>query len=970
MSVVLPICVAMGFGAAIAGVALARALPRVLGSRVAWLGAASAGAVFAMLLSIAPGVLDGHALTWSVSWLPTLGVNLSLRLDGLALLFALLISGVGVLVFVYAAGYMAGTPGAARLSSTLMLFMGAMLGVVLSDNVLALFVFWELTSVASYLLIGFDHSREKARKAALQALLVTGLGGLALLVGLLLLARAAGSTELSAIVATQGLGASALATAIVALVLLGCFTKSAQWPFHFWLPSAMAAPTPVSAYLHSSTMVKAGVYLIARLDPALGDAPGWRAALLGFGCATVVVASVLALRQTELKKLLAYTTVLALGMIVVLLGLGTQQGAVAAAGLLLAHALYKGSLFMVAGALTHATGEKDAERLAEVRSLSPGLFVVALLAAASAIGLAPAFGFVAKELALESLLHAHDGTGGAAVVVLVGVFVLGAAATGGVALLVAWKPFVGRRKEAAAAHARAHESGTHAHDVLPHAPRKSHAPHEAHAPHAPGLLLIAAPGVLALLGVAWGLAPSLGAERLVGAAASSITARPVALSLALWHGFTLALALSIVAIALGVVAFATRRAWRPALERVATVFDPIGPASGYALLMRASVAGAGSLTARLQHGRLSGYIATILLLLCAAMWGVVATMGLSLRTPEGPAATIELIALGLLIAAGAALAATASTRLKAVAGLGMIGIGAASLFASLGAPDLALTQVSVDALTIVLLLLAFRRLPELRRRSSRSRLGRDALIGVGVGVAVAAITFACAGPRLSESISWFFAERSVPEGFGRNVVNVILVDFRALDTLGEITVVGAAALGVIALLSRQRAGAESARRSERPSDATATDSLPAIDSPILRVSARALLPIIAMVAIVITLQGHNQPGGGFIGGLVLAAGVVLHALAFGALSARRVLRAQPTTIAVAGLALALLSGLASPGVGFLHAQWTMLSVPLLGELKVGTPLLFDVGVFLVVVGSSLAMILSLLESAAPTEVDA
>jgi multicomponent Na+:H+ antiporter subunit A len=911
----LPFIVLSGFGAA----PLAAALGRTMGARVGFVASVVPAAILALLLWASPGVITGTPILWGVPWIPDLGVAFSLRLDGLSLLFAVLISGIGTLIMLYAGSYMHGHPAAGRLVSTLLLFMGAMLGVVLADNVLTLFVFWELTSVASYLLIGLDHQREKARKAALQALVVTGVGGLALLVGLVLLGRAAGSMELTRIIATDGLADSPLYPAILVLVLLGCFTKSAQLPFHFWLPSAMEAPTPVSAYLHSSTMVKAGIYLLARLNPALGGHEAWHTALIAFGGTTIVVATILALRQTALKKLLAYSTVASLGTIVLLIGVGTEKAIIAAMAFLLGHALYKATLFMVAGSVTHITGEKDGEAISGVRHLVAPLFIAAVIAGASMAGLAPTLGFIGKEVALEAALA--PGVSAAALVTLL----IGAVGSVLVAMMIAIKPFIGQPAE--------------------------YAEH----PHAPAAPLVLCPAVLAALGLAWGLLPWTGPDQLVAASSSAVAGGAIDVKLKLWHGLTPALGWSIVALAVGASAYAARRWIRYALNLAGAGVDRVGPSAVYHALMAGLIAGADRLTRTLQNDRLRWYVAVVVFALLAVI-----ASSLSLEDVVAPRLdpiAPDTVALAALVAIGALVTAMAGTRIKALAGLGMVGVGLASVFAGSGAPDLAMTQISVDALTIVLLLVAFRHLPDLRAISSAWVKGRDAAIAGLVGGSMGLLTWLAATQQLSPPISRFFSERSLPEGFGQNVVNVILVDFRALDTLGEITVVGIAALGVWALMTT---AAGPGARGATGEDGAAADARGLL-SPVLAVSTRVMLPIIALTALIVMLQGHNKPGGGFIGGLIFAAGAVLQALAFGPASARRLLVVEPITLIVVGLLLALGSGFFSPAVAFMHAQWTVVNLPGLDPLKLGTPLLFDVGVFLVVVGGSLTMILSLLE---------
>jgi multicomponent Na+:H+ antiporter subunit A len=713
--------------------------------------------LFAGFAAMAPAVLAGTPVRAAASWIPALGVRLSFHVDGLGLLFALLITGVGALVTVYAGGYLGAHPHRGRFYATLFAFMGSMLGLVLADNLVLLFVFWELTSLTSYLLIGFEHEDEAARDAALQALLVTGAGGLALLAGALLLARVAGTFELSALLGRgDAVRADPAYAAILVLVLLGAFTKSAQVPFHFWLPSAMAAPTPVSAYLHSATMVKAGVYLLARLSPVLGDTGAWRAGLTAVGAATLVVGAWLALRQTDLKRILAYTTVAALGALTALLGVGTTAAVTAAVVFLLGHALYKGALFLVAGAVDHETGARDAEGL---RGLGRGMPITATAAAAAAVsmaGLPPTFGYLGKELLYEV---AHDHVALAAVAVLGNVLYVAAAA-------LVLRPFFG-----------------------PAGGRAGPA-------EAPASLWIG-PAVLAALGVVLGLAPAV-ARPLVAGAAGAVLARPVAPDLALWHGLTPAVALSALTLAGAAIAFRIRarlRGWA-----LGGLPARLGPARGYAGALRALYAVAAAQTRVLQNGSLRWYLrVTLVVTIALAGWALLGR-GAFAWPAAGPAATAFDVGLGALVLLAAFTATASTSRFAAVAALGAVGYGIAVVYALHGAPDLAMTQVVVDTLTVILFVLVFRHLPRFTALSSARTRVRDAVIAGAAGAFVTAAMWAAMTAGGPPPISGFFLEASVPGGHGRNVVNVILVDFRALDTMGEITVLALAALGVVALL--------------------------------------------------------------------------------------------------------------------------------------------------------------------------
>jgi len=754
-------------------------LGRRFGHRAGWMLATVPAAVTAWLFGQLP-LAPGAAREWSMAWAPGLGVELALRLDALSATFVLLISGIGALVLIYAGGYLAGDPRIGRLLATLLAFMGAMLGVVLADDPITLFVFWELTSVASYLLVGFDHERAASRAAALKALLVTGAGGLALLAGLILLAIAAGDLGLERVrlsaLAGIGLDGHVLYPAIVALILAGAVTKSAQVPFHFWLPEAMAAPTPVSAYLHSATMVKAGVYLLARLHPALGGTLAWEIPVTAVGAATMVVGAVLTLGQRDLKRILAYSTVAVLGILTMLLGLGTELAVKTAVVFLVAHALYKAALFMVAGSVDHETGTRDVTVLGGLRRAMPWTAAAGVLAALSKAGAPPMFGFIGKELLYTTKLDLDTV---AAWLILAAV--LANVALVASALLVSVRPFLGRRKET---------------------PKP---PHEA----PPAMVL--GPVVLAGLGPVIGLAPQAFEDALGSGAASAVLGRPVVMKLALWHGFHLealaVLGLSAATLGLGWLLY---RGLRRRLARTAEVAERlgrIGPTRAFEAGVDGLPGVAGWLTARVQTGFLRhALMVAVAATLAAAGPPVVRLLRAGVELP-GPAPRAHELALAVLVLGGAIVAAVLRSRLGAVAALGASGIGIALLFALYGAPDLALTQVMVESLSVILLVLVFARLPRVVRRSGAGSRVRDLGIALAAGGLMTALVLAAAAAtHLDAGISRYFLETSVPGAYGRNVVNVILVDFRALDTLGEITVVAVAGLGILALLRRGGTG--------------------------------------------------------------------------------------------------------------------------------------------------------------------
>ncbi|MDR7421910.1 MAG: putative monovalent cation/H+ antiporter subunit A [Armatimonadota bacterium] len=753
--------VASGFALALAAPWIVRRAPAHAG----WMLALAPAAMTAYLAAQVPAVVAGSIATAATAWIPTLGIALSFRLDGLSLLFGLLITGVGAVVTVYAGGYLAGHPQLGRFFASLFLFMASMLGLVLADDLIAMFVFWELTSVSSYLLIGFDHDRAEARSAALQALLVTAGGGLVLLAGLLLLGQVGGTFAVSALIAhAEAVRGHVLYLPVLVLILVGAFTKSAQVPFHFWLPSAMEAPTPVSAYLHSATMVKAGVYLLARLAPVLGGTTVWTALVLPVGAATMLVGALLALRQTDLKRILAYSTVSALGALTALIGAGTPAAVEAAMVFLLAHALYKGALFLVAGAVDHETGMRDVSRVGGLRRAMPLTAAAAGLAALSMAGLPPALGFLAKELLYEAV---WPGPGGAAWAL--GVVVVASAALVAVAGIAGVEPFAGP----------AHPT-----------PRT---PHEA-----PPSLLVG-PALLAGLGLAVGLAPVWTAQPLVASAAGATLGAPVTLALKLWHGFTPALGLSVLTVLAGATLYATRSV----LRRDAAWLDRagrLGPAAWYDWAMRALLAAARDQTRLLQSGYLRTYLLVVVGTTVAVTGYALATrVGVRLPTALGDVRSYEwVLAAAILLAALGAV--RAPSRLAAVAALGAVGYGIAVVFILYGAPDLAMTQFAVETLTVILFVLVLYRMPRFARYSGTAARVRDALVATAAGGLMTLLLLAATGFSLERRVSAYYAESSVPLAGGRNVVNVILVDFRALDTLGEITVLAIAGVGVYALM--------------------------------------------------------------------------------------------------------------------------------------------------------------------------
>lgn len=705
-------------------------------------------------LMIFIGVLNGSIVGSLGEGAPTL-----FYLDGLSRLFVLLISGIGTLILLYTHGYLKGDALQGRFLCYMMAFMGSMLGLAMSNHLLLLFIFWELTSFTSYLLIGYNHESQAARDAALQAMLVTVSGGLALLAGVVLMTDAAGTWYLSDLI-YQGdlLRAHEHYIPILVLVALGAFTKSAQFPFHFWLPGAMQAPTPASAYLHSSTMVKAGVYLLARLSPVLGHTPEWSGLLMTVGAITFVGGAVMAAGQHILKRLLAYTTVSALGAMVMLIGVGSKYTIKAMVVFLVAHAFYKAALFMVAGSITHETGKKSVDRLGGLRRVMPFTFVGAIVAGLSMGGFPPLFGFVAKEAWLHSL--------GSAVGLTVAT-VVGGAAYVVVGLSVGWKPFVGPAPEGQ----RAHE--------------------------APWLMRLG-PIVLGVGSILMALFCGMIGTSFIQPAAMAIYGKTFSVDLHLWEGFNRYFYISMATLVLGVCAFRIRSLFLRGAKTL-SILSPFGAEAGYQRGLKGILSLATWLTKRLQTGLLRDYIRVVILFAVAlvgvAFWrsGMVFTGAVTAWQPQ-----VVLLAGIMGVAAWAAI--FAKSRLGSILCLGIVGYGVAMLFSFYSAPDLAMTQLVIESLTIILIALAFYHLPHKQRISPRATRWTDGLIATLFGGVMMLLVMAAIHVEHVTPVSDYFLNNSYLEAHGRNVVNVILVDFRALDTLGEITVLTVAALGGFALL--------------------------------------------------------------------------------------------------------------------------------------------------------------------------
>ncbi len=713
------------------------------------------------------GAPDGMSI--NIPWVPSVGISISFFMDGLGLLFALLISGIGSLVLLYSSAYFDEPAEYSRFSRYTLLFMMAMLGIVLSANLLLVFIFWEITSITSYLLIGFKHEKEAARDGARRALIITSAGGLAMMAGFLLVGIAAGTFELPEILGSGDvLRESPLYLPILGLILLGAFSKSAQWPLHFWLPGAMEAPTPASTYLHSATMVKAGIFLLARLGSTLNGTDVWFYVVTGVGLITFLYGGVIAMRQTDLKAILAYSTVSWLGVLVALQGTGSEYAASALVIGILAHALYKGSLFLVAGSIDHATGTREIDKLGQLARKMPFTFAGAVIAGVSMAGIPPLLGFLAKELLKAASLY--EGMSGILATLFPIAAVVGSALTAAVALRIVWDTFLGSKA--------------------------ADTPHEAHeAPFSMwiGPLVLGAGSII----LPFLLAPTL--DTLVSKAVSAIRQETASIHLHLFEGINTPLIMSTIAILAGLGIFLIRKpviAWLQARRE----YNPVAVYQW--LFYDALPNGAEWLTHRLQSGKLRFYM-MIAIAAFIAMTGLTIYAGQInlLGADVLGALDWEIVIVCVLLMVGAWAGIAAPTRLGAIVVLGIEGALLSLLFALFGAPDLAFTQLMIEVITLVLFVLAFHFLPDAFTTPIRlSARVVDAIIAAGAGLAVTMLILAARSNRIGDSISHWFVDNSVPIGQGHNVVNVILVDFRGMDTQGEIVVLIIAAMGVTALL--------------------------------------------------------------------------------------------------------------------------------------------------------------------------
>ncbi len=871
-----------------------------------------------LLMRLAPAVFAGEVIHFRLAWLPAVGLEANFFLDGLGFFFAALILGIGLLITLYARFYLSRQDPMGQFMTYLLLFQGAMVGIVLSDNILLLLVFWELTSLSSFLLIGYWNHLPEGRQGARMALAVTASGGLAMIAGMLILGQIAGSFDISVILTqAEAIQASPLYLPALILILAGAFTKSAQFPFHFWLPHAMAAPTPVSAYLHSATMVKAGLFLMARLWPVLAGTPEWFYIVATTGLVTMVLGALIALFKDDLKALLAFSTVSHLGLITMLLGFGTKMAAVAAVFHILNHATFKAALFMCAGIVDHEAHTRDIKRLGGLRRLMPVTFTIAAVASLSMAGVPLLNGFLSKEMMLEEASHTYWAGSTYAVPVL---------ATLGALLSVAYSlRFLGH---------------TFLGPVRDDYPAK---------PHDPGFGMWAGPALLAVLVVLIGVLPAL-AEPLVRTVAGAVIGGALPdFHLKLWHGVTPALFMSGIALAGGALLLATHRpldrAWIAARRPEAKdIFDAL--VAGVQRLAHAISAG-------LHDASMRRFAALFAATVIALGVGAYLT-GAPVAEARAPMPVTAVPAIGILVLLGCTgcLVAFHHQRLLALVLMGAVGVVVSLGFAYFSAPDLALTQISVEVVTIILMLLALNYLPRSTpRESSTARRLRDGLIAVAGGLAMTALAYTVltsgfAVPTISD---WHLAN-SYKGGGGTNVVNVILVDFRGFDTFGEIIVLGIAALVIFALTDTVLGGPAGRRLAgwtpERPKSG---DRHPLI----MVIATRVLMPIALMVGLYIFLRGHNEPGGGFIAGLLVAIALLMQYMASGFAWAESRQRIHYHTIIGIGVLIALGTGLGAwvNGMPFLTSDFGYVKLPGLHKFELATAMAFDVGVFLTVVGA-------------------
>ncbi|WP_180064643.1 monovalent cation/H+ antiporter subunit A [Acinetobacter sp. YH12095] len=916
-------------------------LPLVLGTTlVSWLkqfsrGVTALGAIgvslssLILLLTQAKAVFNGETIIQTWSWLPQLGIDLSFRLDALGLLFSLLITGIGTLIFIYAYYYLSPQNSLSKLYVLLMLFMAAMLGISLSNNLILLLTFWELTSISSFLLVGYWSNYEAAQRGSRMALTITGMGGLAMLGGFVLLAQITGTYQIDQILMmTEQIQSHHLFVPTLLLILLGAFTKSAQFPFHFWLPNAMAAPTPVSAYLHSATMVKAGIFLLARLLPIFAGAALYHNLVTFIGLFTLCMAAFFAIFKEDLKGLLAYSTISHLGLIMCLLGIGSPLAVAAAIFHIINHATFKAALFMIAGIIDHESGTRDLRKLSGLWQLLPFTATLTMITAASMAGVPLTNGFLSKEMFFTELVANLSGP-----VLLVSAIVATLAGIFAVAYSIRL-----------------------VHGVFFDGPIGKDVPNKE--AQEPPFGMRAPATLLAVLCILVGLMPALLVEHIVNSTtrASTQLSQFEGIHLAIWHGFNLPLLMSVIAL-LGGIIFYFSLAKGGKIREID--LDPhLGQFQGkllFELFLKHLLQVSRKIKRKTENGSLQSYLVWIIAFTVFMVALPLFNQGLTTGTRELTHAPMIAIVLWLLLFSACWMMLWFHhERIKAVLISGAVGLVVTMMFVGLSAPDLAQTQITVDVVTTVLLLMSLSLLPQLTPyESSRSRRWRDAFIAIGGGIGIGWIAWLVM-TRNHNSISWFFNQQSIPLGGGTNVVNVILVDFRGFDTFGEITVLGIAAIGTLCLMDGMRAHGT-----------IMTQGLTYRFNPsplMLRITASWILPIALVVSLYIFLRGHNLPGGGFIAGLITAMALIIQYIALGQDHTEQMLKAKSGRLYEiwigVGLSIAGLTGLAAWfwGRPFLTSAHIYVNPPIIGEMHLASAALFDVGVYVTVVGAVMLMI--------------
>ncbi|PRY25306.1 multisubunit potassium/proton antiporter PhaA subunit /multisubunit potassium/proton antiporter PhaB subunit [Aliiruegeria haliotis] len=870
-----------------------------------------------LLLTLSPSVFAGEAVVFHIDWLPMLGLNANFLLDGLGFLFACMILGIGLLIILYARFYLDRDDPIGQFYTYLMLFQGAMLGIVLSDNILLMVVFWELTSLSSFLLIGYWKHTVAGRQGARMALAVTGMGGLALIGGVLLLGSIVGSYDLTDILhQREEIQASPLYIPALILILLGAFTKSAQFPFHFWLPHAMAAPTPVSAYLHSATMVKAGLFLMARLWPVLSGTDAWFYIVGTTGLVTMLVGAWIAIFKDDIKALLAFSTVSHLGFITMLLGFGTTTAATAAVFHIMNHTIFKAALFMTAGIVDHETHTRSIKRLGGLRHLMPITATIAIITSLSMAGLPFFNGFLSKELMLEEAVHTVWAGNPFLVPVL--------ATLGGLL------------------------SATYSFRYIAHVflgPERQDYPSH---PHDPPFGMYIAPALLAAMVIVIGIVPQATVGPFLQVVADAVTGEHLHLhKLKIWHGFTPALGMSVIATLGGLALIASY----PALERFWARLPHPDAKAMFDNVVDGTTAAAARLSANLHNGRITKYVAIFgVATIAAGIYAFLQGEHMAGTRDLLPVTIVDVVGAVLLCASTIAIVNYHRSRLLTLVLIGINGLIVSVVFVRLSAPDLALTQVTVEVVTLILLLLALHFLPkQTPRESGLSRRMRDLSIASVAGLAVGALAYALM-TRDFTTISDYYWTNAKPGGGGTNVVNVILVDFRGYDTFGEIIVLGIAALTIYALEEALMEGKASRRLINWVHDSVySKDRHPLM----MVVATRLMMPISLMVGVYIFLRGHNMPGGGFIAGLVVAIALLMQYMASGFAWAQERQRIPYHSFIGWGVLIAAITGVGAwfASRPFLTSWYGYFHFPPIEEFELATAMAFDLGVFLTVVGA-------------------